>query len=855
MDTAQDAVDIESDTRQQDPSAADTQSGFVPTLVTLLSGAIEAHRAGDLDAAEQAYRAVLETTPDHPHALHFLGVIEHQRGNNQVAIDLIERAIAQLPEFADAYSNLGAACRADGRLSEAESAFRRATELSPALPEAHSNLAVVLKEQGKKQDAITAYESAHAAAPADPAYLKRLADYLLENEKFDRAAELFRSYLDLAPSDAEVWNNLGYCHERTLDFDEAANCYSEAVRLSPDSPEINNNYGSVLGRLGRLEEADEYFARAVDLDPDRWEDLSNLAGTLVNRREVERALPLFEKLVKSRPDDAKLFNDYGIALSLAGKLSVAEAQFAHAIKINPDYAEAFNNLGSNMLNQGRRPDAIAVLRKAIEIMPDYVDAHINLCLALCQESRFEEAYIIAQRTVMLEGFHPEQFSNPHKVFRAVCDFDSIEALGDLWENIEQTRASDFSANFLEMLVVADTRERIERLVALHHRWGEDVLRRTVNSHLPPVEAGSRTGKIRIGIISSDLRHHSVAKFVLPILENYDQEKFEFYCYSPFEDTKDQVQQKIRSLIAEFRVMQDISDHEFAETIRADKIDILFELNGFTRDTKLKVMAYKPAPVQIYWLGYPFTTGVKEIDYILLDPHVKPVNEEWLVEKPLLMPECWVCFGEFPDEPISLELPVERNGAITFGSQNNPYKLTREVIALWSRVMQKVPNSRFLYVRPECSSLILRKNLVEEFERNGIGPERLFFVNNWDHGLSHLGYYNEIDITLDTFPLTGGTTTCDTLWMGVPVITKFGPSMHQRLSFSHLTNVHLADLSVEDDDSFVEVAVDLANDHDSLRLLRQELRNGIKESALCRSEDFYTSFEKLMLELVSRHELR
>ena len=255
------------------------------------------------------------------------------------------------------------------------------------------------------------------------------------------------------------------------------------------------------------------------------------------------------------------------------------------------------------------------------------------------------------------------------------------------------------------------------------------------------------------------------------------------------------------------------------------------------------------------MRYPFTTGISAIDYVLLDPHVKPVKDEWMAEEPLLMPECWVCFGSFSPEPISETIPCERNGMVTFGSLNNPYKVTREAIAVWSRIMNEVPNSRFLYVRPELSSLVLCNNLIREFGQHGIGPERLYFVNNWKTGLSHLSYYDEIDITLDTFPLVGGTTTCDALWMGAPLITKYGPSMHQRLGYSVLTNVGLQELCVETDDAYVEKAVALANDPESLTLLRRELRPALQASALCRSQDYARNFFNLMDQLVERHQLR
>jgi predicted O-linked N-acetylglucosamine transferase (SPINDLY family) len=355
-------------------------------------------------------------------------------------------------------------------------------------------------------------------------------------------------------------------------------------------------------------------------------------------------------------------------------------------------------------------------------------------------------------------------------------------------------------------------------------------------------------------MSSDLRQHSVAKFVLPLFEHYDREKFEIIAYSPFE-RPDHIQLMIKELITEFKVTQDMSEYEIAQIIREDEIDVLFELNGFTRDNRLRVFPYKAAPIQIFWLGYPFTTGIPEVDYLLLDPYVKPVDEGTLIEKPLVMPESWVCFGEFDDEPINPVLPLERNGYVTFGSLNNPYKLTRKTIAQWAEIMNRVPDSRFLYVRSECKSMILCNNLISEFGSHGIGPERLHFVNNTGMPISHLSFYDEMDISLDPFPLTGGTTTCDSLWMGVPVISKVGAAMHQRLSYSLMTSVGLQELCVETDEDYIEKAVALANEPEALQLLRQELRPTIQNSALCRSEDFARNFCDLMTEVVQRHGVR
>lgn len=830
-------------------------TGFENTLTARLANAIEAHRAGDLSVAEQSYAAVLEVSPDHPHALHFMGVIEHQKGDNDTAIDLIKRALDSLPDFADAHSNLGAAYYAQGNLVDAEASFRRAVELSPEMADVNSNLAAVLEEQGHWEDAAQHYEAASKAAPNKPKYMKLLGDLLLKMENFHAAIAWFQKYLEIAEDDGEVSNNLGYACERLSNLKGAEEWYAKAVALCPDSPEINKNLGTVLTRGGRLDEANVYFQRALQCAPEKWQDMANLAGTYVNRGEPSRAVSIYEQLVEMHPDDHKMWNDFGVATSASGHLTIAETYFQKAIELDPDFHEAYNNLGSNLLHRGQRDRAIAAFKKAIDLSPRYLAPHINLCLVLGFADRLDEAYMYAQAVIMHEHYLPQMFSNPHKVFRAVCDFDSIDSLGDTWANLERTNEGDFSANFLEMLVLADDDRKISNLVDLHHQWGSTLLTKLPGRKLDPVPPGSRSGKIKIGIMSADLREHSVSKFVLPLLRHYDREKFEFIAYAPFETPQDVVQQEIKGDLTAFKVTADMNEYEIAQLIREDQIDVLFELNGFTRDNRMRVFPYKAAPLQVFWLGYPFTTGIPEVDYVLLDPRITPVKDEWLIEKSLQMPESWVCFGEFDDEPISETLPFERNGYVTIGSLNNPYKLTRKTIAQWCAVMNRVPDSRFLYVRSECKSMVLRNNLINEFGSHGIGPERLHFVNNTGMPISHLAFYDEMDLTLDTFPLTGGTTTCDALWMGVPVVSKVGPGLHQRLSYSLLTSVGLEELCVETNEEYVEKAVALANDPESLQLLRRELRPAMIDSALCRAEDYARNFCDLMTEIVQRHGVR
>jgi predicted O-linked N-acetylglucosamine transferase (SPINDLY family) len=255
------------------------------------------------------------------------------------------------------------------------------------------------------------------------------------------------------------------------------------------------------------------------------------------------------------------------------------------------------------------------------------------------------------------------------------------------------------------------------------------------------------------------------------------------------------------------------------------------------------MAHQPAPVQVSWLGYPHSSGLSRIGYILIDPYLKPPDPRMLLEQPFEMPSSWVCLGPlgFANQPIESRLPEERFGRLTFGTMNNPYKYSPDAIALWARVLHRVPESRFLMVRPEAGVPLFRENMGRAFARHGITEDRLSYVAVRG---KHMAHYNQIDIALDSLPQTGGTTTCEALWMGVPTVSLVGPAFFERLSFSNLTNAGLRDLAVDTPDAYVDTAVSLAADRDRRRALRHGLRDSMRAAPIGDTVRWVRDFEAL-----------
>lgn len=825
-------------------------------VAVLLQAGLKRHGAGDIAGAASLYSEVLKHSPRQPDALHLLGVAWLQSGRTGEAVDLIRRAVAENPGNAEYHGNLAAALLHLERNEEAAEAAGKAAELDPRNPGFQGNLAVALKRLGRASEAADAFRAMLALDPSKLHLHKEIADLASAAKRHDVAIEHYRAHLEHFPDDPEihvVWNNLAYALEQRGHLGEAQALYERALEARPDDPDYLNNVGLICRMLTDYDAAEAHLRRAVALAPESHKFVANLASLLADIGRYGEAADLLEQRAADYPDNIDLLMSLGTLYKNLGEDNKARETFLRAVEVAPKNPDAFRELAISYVQTNDTPKAYETLKRILEFDPQYVPAHLLLTEACGHLKRPDEADIRAQATLLLPNYIPQNVAYPMKAFRNACDFDGLDKLGDILSVLETAPIQLYAMAFLHLLVMADTPERTRKVVELHRRWGDWAIRRAERAPLPPLPATRRPGKIRIGFLSSDLNSHAVATCLMPLLEDYDRDRFEIYGYSPKDVAGDPVQAKIQGLIDKYHLLVNHPDLDFANAIRNDDVDILFELNGITQHSRTTVMAYKPAPVQISYLGYPFTFGVRTIDYMLLDRFLAPEMDDLLVEKPLVMPGSWICFTSMGDCDVNPALPSDANGYVTFGTLNNPYKFTREAIALWAEVMRNVPNSRFLMVRWTDSSTLRCHHLMEEFARNGIAADRLYFMRN-DPG-AHLPCYHQIDLSLDTFPVTGGNTTADALWMGVPVVTLRGPSYHQRISHAILNHAGLGDLSCGTKEEFVQTAAALANDAERRRRIRPALRAQLLDSDMFRRDRFVPAFQETMMSLVEKHRLR
>ena len=708
-----------------------------------------------------------------------------------------------------AYQEAASLFRQD-RLLEAEGASRALLAASPEDTPALNLLGVVLRRLGRAAEGEAVLERAAASAPNDDMPLINLGNLMLDQGDPDRAAEAFERARARRPPTSATLQLLGRAYSRAGRLDLALQILTEAMAQTV------NEAGDIRPVLA--ERARSYFA--ANRPADAFADL--------DRAEAAPG-----------PHDPELTVLRAQMLRLSGDGIAALALLRRSAKATPGSAKLMVALADALLAIENRPAANAAYRRALAALPDDEPTIAKLAWSLLNSRHGDESQHLADAHALVRGLLargrllPGSAHTVQSVLLRVADLDGLDTFDALFADraaLQQwwVRHDTVGALHAELARVRLPEDR-STLVACHRAWGAQTER--LLKPLRPNAAARLPGeRIRVGFMSSDLRHHPVAYFAQPIFQHHDRSAFDLFAYSFHPGEPDAVQRSIMGQVSAFRSMPGQPDEAIAATIAADRLDILFELGGSTHLNRLQVLAHQPAPVQVSWLGYPHSSGVSRISHILVDPYVRPPDPALLIERAFEMPSSWVPLGPlgFHDQEIIAGLPEDRAGCLTFGTMNNPYKYTREAVAVWAEIMQAVPSSRFLFVRPEAGAALFRDNMARAFARHGVAADRLAF-----HAVRgrHMPYYNEIDIALDTLPQTGGTTTCECLWMGVPTVTLAGAAFFERLSHSTLANAGLGDLAAPNAAGYVARALALAADRPRRSELRRTLRSRLRASPL------------------------
>ena len=782
-----------------------------------------------------------------------------EKGGDLVrAAALLDQALGRDPDDATA---LAAAARIAGRLGNRTAAIanlRRLVAVAPRLRTARLDLAIALFGAGDLAGADTEARALLAQDPRDGQALNLLGVIQRRQGRVGVAIATLEAAARTGAAGESPWINLGNLYYELRQAPQAVEAFKKAVKLKPKDAECARLLGNAYALAGEPTPAFAALQRAQLLNPSNPQIPADRAALHYNLRQFDEALAALDRALAGRPQDLHFRINKAKTLRHLGRLAEATQLFETLVAEQPQNVDVLLALGTFFLwALDDREKANTYLRRAVAADPRQLEARGQLCWSLVnsrygrEAHHIEEAHRYAREALTLGMPLVPIADNLQTVFLRTVDFEGADALGNTSELLAYWAANGrVGALHSQLGRVRSETDRLD-LVKYHRVWGDRVVERARAVPVRRVSRGAARAKIRIGLMSSDLRDHPVTYFVQPLIERYDRARFELYCYSFFPGKPDHVQAHLAGRADQFRLMPAASDPQIAQQIADDDLDILFELGGSTHLNKLDVMAYRPAPIQVSWLGYPHSCGLSTIDYILLDPYIKPTDRRLLIERPFEMPESWVTLGSvgFHNVPIEPGIPEERVGHVTFGTMNNPYKYTPALIALWARVMAEVPDSRFLFVRPEGGTAVFRDNLTRAFGVHGIAPERIAFVPIRGQ---HRPHYNKIDIALDTAPHVGGTTTCEAIWMGVPTVTLVGPAFFERLSYSNLSNAGLGDLCTTTLDDYVRVAVALAADRARRLALRHGLRDQIRRHPLGSSDRWVAHFQRQVETVLNTH---
>jgi len=759
---------------------------------------------------------------------------------------LLQRVAAQ-PASGMHWQQLAGIYAQTGRHKEAVEAFGKATAAGASAMAVAIPWAVSLSTLGRHNEAVEILTPVHEKRPKDFAVANTLGVMLKRAGRLNEAVVPLELARKLEPRNVSPCQNLGNVQELRGDFAAAAAAFSAGLKLDPRNAELWRLYARMQRLLGDTEGSLASFEKSLSLDPRNKELAITLNGLLLDRGEFDRADAAIAKSRAALPNDPLPEVMEARVMLRRGNAPEAIARLDQVVERYPNDRNA-NMLLARIHGDGDRRKANEALERALAAEPNSSEVMDALVESLSRSrydneiAHLERAYVIAND--MMDRFPdrvPRFARSLRTVYQRVMDMDrlartgTMAQLGPLW--IADNRVS---ALHYELGQVDSLEDRLQ-IVAWHRQWGDREQTGIKPVQLPSRPAVHSERKLRVGFLSSDLRNHPVTYFALPLLESYDHDRLQVFCYSFYEGERDQVQAHIESKVDAFRWWPRKPSPQVAEEIAQDELDILFELGGSTAMNKLDVMAYRPARLGASWLGYPHSAGLDRIDYILTDPYIRPEDPRLLIEKPFEMPDTWVTLGRLGFNPhIEIEegLPEERRGALTFGTMNNPYKYTDKCLDAWAAVLRAVPGSRFLFVRPEAAGESFIRNARDVFAKRDVDPDRLEFVGVRG---KHMPYYNQMDIALDSFPHVGGTTTCETLWMGVPTVTKVGMGFPERLSYSNLSNAGLGDLCAFTVEEFVQKAVGLAEDKARRRDLRKNLRGMIARNPLGNAREFVNAF--------------
>ena len=796
-----------------------------------------------LDEAVDLLRRATAVEPRSPTAHANLGLALLGRGEHAGALACCERALALFPAYPEALVTRGNALAGQGRAADALTSYGRALALRPDYVEAHANRGRVLESLQQPDEAIAAYEQVVALQPRHLDARFRLANLLLGGGWPGEAIAHFDALLEFAPQVAPALVNRGNALAALGDDEAALASYRRAAVVAPDSAEAHANVGNVLHRLWRNDEALAALTRALELDPDLPEALNNRGSVLVALARPDEALADLDRAIALSPAFAEAHANRGNALAELKRCDEALASYARSIELKPDFAGVYCGRGSMRMDRHEYAAALADFDRAIELDPRHAFALANRAFVYRLMGRAEESWRDFERVLEVSPGHPYAEGGRLHAQLQCCDWTDFDRrAAHLRASVAAGAPATLPFHFLGVAGTPAEEFACARAFARSERIADPA---------GPRPAAWAHDRIRVAYLSADFHAHATAYLVAELFEAHDRGSFEVVGVSYGEDDGSPMRQRLAAAFDRFVDARNMSDREIAQWMRSQEIDIAVDLKGYTAGARAGILQRRPAPVQVNFLGYPGTTGLSYIDYIVADAFVIPHGDErWYSEQVVRLPDSYQPNDSRREidahSPSRAELGLPEGG-FAFCCFNNVYKILPDVFAIWMRLLASVPGS-VLWLLGDNEAAT--RNLRREAAARGVAPERLVFAARAKLP-AHLARQRRADLFLDTLPVNAHTTASDALWAGLPLLTCAGSTFAGRVAASLLHASGQAALVTHTAEDYEALAFKLATTPSLLASLRAKLARERSTSALFDVRRFARNIERAYLTMQAR----
>jgi len=677
--------------------------------------------------------------------------------------------------------------------------------------------------------------------------------YEFQNQgKLDQAESIYKEILKVQPDNTTIYYNLGIICQDQQRSDEAVFYYKETLKINPNLADAYFNIAGILYSKGLFDDAISNYQRALELDPASADICNNLGSVFKAKGQHKEAITYFQRALRADPNYDKAYNNLGIAFIDDGQPDKAISCFEKALQLNPQFVDARNNLAKAILNmaisfhdKGNHEQALTYYQKTLEINPILPEAYYNLGNFYREKRLLNDAMTNYQKGLRLKPDFVYAYNNLGIIYRETGQVDKAE---ECFRNAIQIDPYSNAYGNLLFTMLCSARHNPQAIYFEHLNFSKQCAEHFAPAMKTYAKNCDADRKLNVGYLSPDFRRHPVSFFVEPAIMSHNRDAFTVSCYSDV-SVPDAFTRRMQKHSDRWCNLVGVSDEKAVEIIRSDEIDILIDLAGHTANNRMLLFARKPAPIQLTWIGYPATTGLQTIDYKIVDHFTDPpgTTEQFYSEELMRLPNSFVCYMPDEDSPDVGPLPAAQAGHITFGSFNFIAKITPEVFRVWAEIMNRLPHSRLLLKDRNFDDKTAREYAMNMFKERGIGMDRII-LTPWDSPPGHMEAYNLVDIGLDTFPYNGLTTTCEAMWMGVPVVSLAGTAYASRAGVSLLSNVGLKELIAVTTDEYIEIAFNLAEDLRRLKSLREKLRDMMMHSLLCDEKRFTADLEICYLDI-------